>query len=74
MQTQFKFTHRLICTPEYINTPEDIYTRVSLRMRIGLYGRGPTQLQIMIRAVAGQRSSSDLCFATNSFKTYDPLH
>ena len=28
MRTQFKFTHRLICTPEYIYTPEFIYTRV----------------------------------------------
>ena len=28
MQTQFKFTLRLICTPEYKYTPEYIYTRV----------------------------------------------
>ena len=28
MRTQFKFTHRLICTPEYIYTPEYINTRV----------------------------------------------
>ena len=28
MRTQFKFTHRLICTPEYKYTPEYIYTRV----------------------------------------------
>ena len=27
MRTQF-FTHRLICTPEYIYTPDYIYTRV----------------------------------------------
>ena len=31
IRTQFKFTHRLICTPEYIiHTPEYIYTRVFL--------------------------------------------
>ena len=28
MRTQFKFTHRLICTPKYIYTLEYIYTRV----------------------------------------------
>ena len=28
MRTQFKFTLRLICTPEYKYTPEYIYTRV----------------------------------------------
>ena len=28
MRTQFKFTHRLICTPQYIYTPEYIHTRV----------------------------------------------
>ena len=30
MRTQFKFTLRLICTPEYKYTPEYIYTRVFL--------------------------------------------
>ena len=29
-------------------------------------------LDIYIRAVAGQRSSPDLCFATTSVKIYDP--
>ena len=28
MRTQFKFTLRLICTPEYKYTPEYIYKRV----------------------------------------------
>ena len=28
MGTQFKFTHRLICTPEFIYTPMYICTRV----------------------------------------------
>ena len=28
MRTQFKFTLRLICTPEYKYAPEYIYTRV----------------------------------------------
>ena len=27
---------------------------------------------VLIRAVAGQRSSPDLCFATTSVKIYDP--
>ena len=29
-------------------------------------------LHIELRAVAGQRSSSDLCFATKFIKIYDP--
>ena len=28
MRTQFKFTLRLICTPEYKHTPEYIYMRI----------------------------------------------
>ena len=34
--------------------------------------KAPNEIFHEIRAVAGQRSSPDLCFATTSVKIYDP--
>ena len=73
MRTQFKFTLRLICTPEYKYTPEYIYTRVFFaHANWTLFFAQNIDCGYTAEAVL--TSTHNLCFGAKTRKIGIPLH